>query len=199
MHVTPSMSDSIRCIVAPRRSKAARIIATSSRPPSTAARAARWATFDTFEVAWLWKFVAALDDVVGTDQPPDPPPGHGIRLGDTVQDQALLGEIGHEHGHRRELVRAVGQVLVDLVGDDPHAALDGPLPDRLGLGRRVHRARRVVGAHEQDRLGAIGVRRLELFDRHPEPGLVVGVDHHRYAAGERDRLRVRGPVRSRDR
>ena len=43
-----------------RRSNAARIIATSSSGPETAASAARCETFATFEVAWLWKFVDAL-------------------------------------------------------------------------------------------------------------------------------------------
>ncbi len=34
--------------------------ATSSRPPATAASAARCATLDTFDVSWLWMLVAAL-------------------------------------------------------------------------------------------------------------------------------------------
>ena len=188
----------MRCIVMPRRSNAERIIATSSRPPATAARAARCATFDTFEVAWLWKLVGGLDHVVRADHPADPPARHRVGLGDAVEDDALLAR-GRARAWRieRELVRAVGQVLVDLVGDHPHAALDGPLADRLGLGRRVHRAGRVVGADEQDRLGAVGVRRFELVDGDLEVGLVVGVDHHRRAVGERDRLGVGGPVRRR--
>jgi hypothetical protein len=41
------------------------------------------------------------------------------------------------------------------------------------------------------------VRRLELVDGDLEAGLVVGVDHHRHAAGEGDRLGVGGPVRRR--
>ena len=54
------MADSIECISRPRRSNAARISPTASRSPPTAARAARWDTLATFDVAWLWKFVAAL-------------------------------------------------------------------------------------------------------------------------------------------
>ena len=34
-------------------------MATSSRPPDTAASAARWDTLATFEVLWDWKLVAA--------------------------------------------------------------------------------------------------------------------------------------------
>ena len=51
MHVTPGMALSIVCIVLARRSNAARIIATSSSDPDTAASAARWQMFATFEVA----------------------------------------------------------------------------------------------------------------------------------------------------
>ena len=58
--MTPSIADSWACIALPRRSNAARIIATASRSPDTAASAARWATLDTFDVAWLWKLVAAF-------------------------------------------------------------------------------------------------------------------------------------------
>ena len=42
-----------------RRSKAARIMATSSRSPDTAASAARWDTLATLEVSWDWRLVAA--------------------------------------------------------------------------------------------------------------------------------------------
>ena len=54
------MALSIRCIVSPRRAKAVRISATASSGPLTAARAARWLTLATLEVAWLWRLAAAL-------------------------------------------------------------------------------------------------------------------------------------------
>ena len=54
-----------RCIAVARRANASRIIATADRSPLTAASAARWATFDTFEVVWLWKLVAALTTSAG--------------------------------------------------------------------------------------------------------------------------------------
>ncbi len=145
-------------------------------------------------MAWLWKLVDGVDDVVRPDHPADPPPGHGVGLGDTVDDDALIGEIGHERRHRGELVRTVGEVLVDLVGDHPDAVLQRPLPDRLdGLGR-VHGTGRVVGADEQQHLGPLGPRRVELLDGDLEAALGVGVDDDGHAAGERDRLGVGGPV-----
>ena len=36
-----------------------RISVTASRSPETAARAAAWETLATFEVAWLWRLMAA--------------------------------------------------------------------------------------------------------------------------------------------
>ena len=141
--------------------------------------------------------VGGLDDVVGPDHPTHPPPGHGVGLGDTVDDDALLGDVGHQRRHRAELVRPVREVLVDLVGDHPHAALDRPLPDRRDLGGCVDRAGRVVGAHEQQDLRALGAGRFELIDGDLEPGLVGGLDHHRRTTRERDGLRVGRPVRGR--
>ena len=58
--MTPGIAESIECIVRPRRSNAARIVATASRSPLTAASAARWETLATFDVAWLWRLIAAL-------------------------------------------------------------------------------------------------------------------------------------------
>ena len=46
-------------MVSRRRLKAARIMATSSSPPDTAASAARCDTLETLEVSWLWMLVAA--------------------------------------------------------------------------------------------------------------------------------------------
>ncbi len=136
-----------------------------------------------------------LDHVVRADHPADAPPGHRVGLGDTVDDDALVGEVGHERRHRRELVRTVREVLVDLVGDHPDPVLDRPLADRFDGGRRIHRTRRVVGADEQQDLRARCTRRVELLDRDLEAALGVGVDHDRDAAGQRDRLRIRRPVR----
>ncbi len=49
----------MRTIVRRRRSNASRIMATSSNPPVSAARAARCETFATLDVSWLWMLVAA--------------------------------------------------------------------------------------------------------------------------------------------
>src|SRR2546423_15400820 len=65
MQVTPSIPFSSLYAMAPRRSNAARISATASSGPATAARAARWATLLTFDVEWDCRFVAAAAQAGG--------------------------------------------------------------------------------------------------------------------------------------
>ena len=62
MHVTPSMSLSMRVHRLSRGGRTpSRIIAHGvEQVPLTAASAARWATLETFDVAWLWKLVDAF-------------------------------------------------------------------------------------------------------------------------------------------
>ena len=132
-----------------------------------------------------------------TDQPADPPAGHGVGLRHPVDDDAGVGQLGHDDRHRDVLGGAVDEVLVDLVGDDPDAVLDGPAPDRLDLGRGGDGARRVGGRAPQQDLGTRGARRLELLDAHPVALLLGGDDNDGHATGELDRLGVGRPVRSR--
>ena len=106
-------------------------------------------------------------------------------------------QLRHDDRHRDVLRAVVDQVLVDLVGDHPDPALDGPPADRLDLLRRVDRAGGVGRRVEQQHLGAVGGGGLELLDRDQVAGRLVGDHRHRHAAGERDRLRVGGPVRRR--
>ncbi|CAM5631528.1 Transcription termination/antitermination protein NusG [Streptomyces badius] len=68
--------------------------------------------------------------------------------------------------------------------------LHGPLADRLGLGLAVHRARRVRRRHEEDDLGLLGARGLQLLHRHPVAGRLVGDHVDGHTAGQPDRLRV---------
>ena len=119
-------------------------------------------------------------------------------LATPLTHDALVGDVGHDRGHRHEAVRAVREVLVDLVGDHPDAALDRPPADGGDLLGRADGTRGVVRADEEEHLGAVGERRIELVDRHLEAGLLGGVDDLRHAAGEGDRLGIRRPVRRRD-
>ena len=110
------------------------------RTPRPARRAGD--TLATFDVAWRLEVGGRLDDVGRADHPPDPPAGHGVGLGHAVEhDAACRRSSGTSAGIERELVVAVGEVLVDLVGDHPDAVLDGPAPDRLDLVRAGTRRR----------------------------------------------------------
>ena len=135
-----------------------------------------------------------LDDVGGADHPAHSPAGHRVGLGHAVEDNGLVGQLGHQLDDVRALRVLVQEVLVDLIRNDPDAVLEGPLADRGQLLGRVDAARRVGRrAHEQD-LRARGARGLELLDGH----LVVLVGTREYLdggrAGELDDLGVGGPV-----
>ena len=138
-----------------------------------------------------------LDDVGGADHPAHSPAGHRVGLGHAVEDDGLVGQLGHQLDDVRGLRVLVQQVLVDLIGDDPDAVLEGPLADRGQLLGRVDAARRVGRrAHEED-LRARRARGLELLDGHLV--VLVGAGEHLDGgrAGELDDLGVRGPVRGR--
>ena len=141
---------------------------------------------------------ASLDYVGGCDHPSDSPAGHGVRLGNTVQDDALVGELRNDNGHRVMFVVAVDEVLVDLVGDDPKVVLDGPLADGFDLVAAIHRPGWVGWRNEQDRFGLVGAGSFELVDGCPETRLDVGEYGHMACAGEGDGLGVGGPVRGWD-
>ena len=139
----------------------------------------------------------SLHHVVRPDHPANTPTGHRVGLSNTVDDDALVRNLGHQRGHRDKTVLAVGEVFVDLVGDDPDALLDSPAANGLDLFGRIHGAAGVVWRHEQQHLGATGERCIELFYGDPESGLFGGFDNHRNTASESDGFGIRGPVRGR--
>ena len=136
-----------------------------------------------------------LDQVGRADHPPDPPAGHRIGLGDPVDDHAVVGQERAQHRKRPGVHTVVHEVLVDLVGEHPQVVVLDPLADRPDLVGGVDGAGRVRGGDEQQHLGLVGPRGLELLDGDL---VVLGlVREHRDgdAAGELDGLGVRRPVR----
>ena len=67
------------------------------------------------------------------DHPAEPPAGHGVGFGDTVDEDGLVGQGGDRFDDRHGAHSVVDEVLVDLVGDDPNAVLESPLADRASL------------------------------------------------------------------
>ncbi|MBG9885334.1 hypothetical protein ABE10_01780, partial [Bacillus toyonensis] len=74
-----------------------------------------------------------LDRVGRADHPAHPPSGHRIGLRDAVDEDRLPRGCGDRLDDRHGLDALVGEVLVDLVRDDPDAVLDRPFADRPGL------------------------------------------------------------------
>jgi len=139
-----------------------------------------------------------LDDVGRADHPADPPAGHRVGLRDAVEDDRVVGELGAQRRDRAGLDAVVQQVLVDLVGHDPQAVLGGPGTDRTDLVGGVDGAGRVRRGDEQQDLGALGARRLELVDGDLVVLGLVGEHLDGDTAGELDALGVRRPVRRRE-
>ena len=136
-----------------------------------------------------------LDHVSRPDHPAHAPARHGVRLGDPVDHDAAVGELGDGHGHGTELRVAVDQVFVDLVGDDPDPPFHRPLADRLDLGRGVDRAAGVGRGHEDQRLGLVGDELVELSHAGAVAGGLVGRDLDHDAPAQVHHLGVRGPER----
>src|SRR5699024_10763932 len=139
-----------------------------------------------------------LDHVLRADDPSHTPTGHRVRLGDTVDDDRAVGDLGNLDREGGELGVAVDQVFVDLVGEYPQTVLVGPLPDGTDLFTWVHGAGRVVRGHEHQGLGAFGACGLQLFDTCQIAGALVGDHEDRDTARELDRLGVGRPVRGDD-
>ena len=115
----------------------------------------------------------ALDDVGRSHQPSDPPSGHGVGLGDSVDDQPAVLQLGHgcDRGRRRS---PVDELLIDLVGQDPDPAFARPPADRLDLVGGIDGPGRIGGRHENQDFGAWRGRSLELVDSDPEACCFVG-------------------------
>ena len=82
-------------------------------------------------------------DVGRADHPAHAPAGHGVGLGHAVEHDGLVRQLGDQGDDVGGLGAVVEQVLVDLVGDDPDAVLQGPPADGGQLGGGVDRASRL--------------------------------------------------------
>src|SRR5439155_11337671 len=70
------------------------------------------------------------------DQPTDPPPGDRERLAGAADGDRSLGNPGE--GGDADVLAAIYEVLIDLVGDRNRVMLDAEIGDELELGSRVH-------------------------------------------------------------
>ncbi|MCY1218052.1 hypothetical protein D9M72_299850 [compost metagenome] len=136
-----------------------------------------------------------LDDVGRTDHPAHPPAGHGVGLGDAVEDDHFVAEFGNRRGNGCEGNAVIGEVLVDFVGDHPQSLGRGPQTDFADLLRRVHGTGGVGRRDEQQDFGALGQGRFQLLHGDQVVLFRAGEDLHRHTAGQPDGFRVGGPER----
>ena len=140
------------------------------------------------------KVCGGLDEVGRADHPANTPTGHGIGLGNAVEDHAGIGKARDLSEDRGEHVVAERQVFINLVGNDPNAVLECPLTNRTNFFRRVHRASRVRRRNEDKRFGLVSACSFELFNRDAKARLDIGRKNNRNATGQSDGLGIGRPV-----
>ena len=88
-------------------------------------------------------------DRLGTRQPAKAPAGHGIGLGETIDDD---GALGHPRLGRQAVVHmaVIDDVLVDLVAHHVEIMRGRHMDDGIDLGARQHTPRRVVRAVDHE-------------------------------------------------
>ena len=137
------------------------------------------------------------DNVARTNHPAHAPTGHGVGLGHTVEDYTVIGQLGHSLQNRDRVGAIVGEVFVDLVGQNEDALPQGPLADGAGFLFGVHGTGRVGGGDEDERLGGGGVGFLELLDGDLVVLVATGKNLNGVTAGQTDAFGVGGPIGSR--
>ena len=135
-----------------------------------------------------------LGDVCGGGHIADAPAGHGIGLGDAVDQQGTLLDFGADGGQADKLLIVIDQMVIDLVGDHVQVVLHAHLGDGLQLAAGVHHSGGVGGVVQDHALGLGGDGCGQLLRGDLEVLRLRGLDHHRHAAHHPDQLDVAHPV-----
>ena len=105
----------------------------------------------------------------GQDAPAEAPAGHGVRLGEPVEDDgALLHALDREDG---DVLALVHDARVDLVGQHDQVVRHGDRGDALDVGARQHRAGGVLRAVEDEQARARRDERAQLVEVQAEVAL----------------------------
>ena len=107
-----------------------------------------------------------------------PPPGHGVALGEAVEEDRALAGPG-EGGDAGVLPAVVDQAGVDLVRVEQEVVLHGEADDRRELGAGDGRSGGIVGVAQHNAPGARGDRGGDLPGGDGEALLSRGGHHHR--------------------
>ena len=140
-----------------------------------------------------------LDDLCRAARITDPPAGHGIGLGDAIEDQGTGGQVRAHIEDVDEGLRVPADVLVHIVGSNQgtrEVTQDGA--QGLQLVRAIGHAGRIGRAVDHHQLGLVVQRGLELGRADLEVLIGPGMDQYRRTAGQQDDIRVGNPVGRRD-
>ena len=134
------------------------------------------------------------DHVAGTGEPTHPPTGHGPPLGEAVDDEQPLGQIGR-HRCQAVVVMARGQQkLINLVTDHRHLGMAAQHHRyRLQLLAVQHHAGGVGGAVEHQQTGAGTDLGFEFLGGKTKPPRRLGDQQPGFGAAEAHHLRVAEP------
>ena len=132
----------------------------------------------------LMDFGHRTDEVGVAQGVADSPAGHGIGLGEAVQQD---GAVAHSRQRGETGVYAViGQIGVDLVGYYDEIVFFSELGDSSQVFPGHDGSGGIIRIADQQGFGPGRQRRRQLIDRHAELVLAARADAHRLAAGQRD-------------
>ena len=150
---------------------------------------------DGLDVSWLCKSAMAFDTFGGRNAPADPPAGHGVGLAYAIDEYRPLLQARPDRGKTGELVTAIDQPLVDLVGNDQQVFFHGHVGQLAQLIRRVHAAGGIRRAAQQQHFGLFCDGLKEHFGREFEIVFLRRIDDNGHGAGEFHQFGVTDPVR----
>src|SRR5208282_2193276 len=119
------------------------------------------------------------------------PSGHGVGLGEAVEQNGPLLEAGHAHDGEM-FVAVVDQAAVNFVRQNQDVAVADGVGYRENVFLGEHAAGRVLRRIQDDQLGALGNQRGELFDIEAKIALLAQWNRNRAPADILDHRLVDG-------
>ena len=156
---------------------------TKSSPSSSADGAARCMKAATPEVEYWTRFSMHRAERSGGADPADAPAGHRPVLGEGVDEEDAVVRIGDVVEGRRRARPVIDEAAVDLVGDDPEAAL-ARARARIARSSSSRRgpAGRIGGRVDEDARGSPGRSRRASCVEVERPARAVEVERRRRPA-----------------
>ena len=129
----------------------------------------------------------------------DAPAGHRIGLGASVHRHRAVAQLRLDLHDGGRLEAVIGELLVDVVGEDPHIGVaQQHVADRPQLLRVIGGAGRVARVVQHEPLGARRDRRFQVLGAQLEAVVLAARHQYRRAVGQADDVRVADPARAGD-